>query len=103
MAKRGRQKQLTKWEDLNFQQECSRIVAQNIPNLEKWIEVLGRTDPDKAIKAVLSIAEFPHARKSKDAITAPRSNITVNLFPAEAKKITAPLDDFIDITPKDDE
>ena len=95
---RGRKKILDNSQDSqDFQQKCMDIAMRNLQNIEVWLQHLGREDPFKAIQAWEKIAEFAHAKKSRDAGLPPKTEITVTFKPA-TKGIEAPLDEFIDIT-----
>ena len=96
---RGRKKSLVLSQDAEtFQQKCMDIAMKNLSNIEVWLQHLGSQDPFKAIQAWEKIAEFAHAKKSRDAGLPQKTEITVNFKPA-TKEIEAPLDNFIDITP----
>ena len=96
---RGRKKlQVLSQDTETFQQKCMDIAMKNLGNIETWLTHLGREDPFKAIQAWEKIAEFAHAKKSRDAGLPQKTEITVNFKPA-TKEIEAPLDNFIDITP----
>jgi hypothetical protein len=97
---RGRKKSLVLSQDSeSFQQKCMDIAMKNLSNIEVWLQHLGMEDPFKAIQAWEKIAEFAQAKKSRDAGMPQKTEITVNFKPA-TKEIEAPIDDYIDITPK---
>ena len=82
----------------DFEQECRRIALKQMPQIEAWLERLGKSDPAEAIKAWVQISEFAHAKKARDHKMPTGTTINILMEPAQRKKIEAPEDNFIDIS-----
>lgn len=94
----GRKTKIIVAKDKNFEDECRRIVMDNLANVEAWLERLGRSDPAAALKIWANLAEFIEAKKARDARPSSVTNISVKLIPAERKQLNQKLDDYIEIS-----
>lgn len=79
-------------ENTEIRDRCEKMARKFLPQVETALDILFELDPYKGILAWERVAEFAVAKKSKEGLMLPTTNITVNLIPVEQSPKT------IDIT-----